>query len=344
MLSEVIGETGAHSERALLSDNGLRLGAIAAVFVAGLRRQLNHRRTHVYRMQTTEGPRLRGRVIFPRDAFLKMSKPGWFATASVDRVADTAENRFTVFVLTWLRHRVAAPLQREIEQLKIDYLADVATAPNWRAEWSKIRWDKMPASAKAILYQGRDILEGRWPGLLSGLNESQNQVVFTSALFENYFASRINRLFSGTPGLSAATNRSLGAIGIWQGGPHDGTSAFTVRPDVLLSGPDRQPTLVLDTKWKSLDPSQKTLGISEKDLYQLIVYALRTRVTRAVLVFPWLEDPRHALCNSVSWLGILSAVPIEIGVLAIPLAGEGLDDLDARIIALTRPPRAIAMA
>ena len=43
---------------------------------------------------------------------------------------------------------------------------------------------------------------------------------------------------------------------------------------------------VADTKWKALDAKAKDLGVSEADIYQLLAYAHRYGVDRAILLYP----------------------------------------------------------
>jgi 5-methylcytosine-specific restriction enzyme subunit McrC len=53
---------------------------------------------------------------------------------------------------------------------------------------------------------------------------------------------------------------------------HDEGKIFQLRPDILLSDPDRR--WVLDTKWKLIDQSDRAnkYGISQADMYQLFAY------------------------------------------------------------------------
>lgn len=54
------------------------------------------------------------------------------------------------------------------------------------------------------------------------------------------------------------------------------------RPDILIQGPDGQPRLIIDTKWKIWDPA----GPSSADLYQLHAYAAHWGCPDNVLLMP----------------------------------------------------------
>lgn len=62
-------------------------------------------------------------------------------------------------------------------------------------------------------------------------------------------------------------------------------NAFPLKPDILVRH-DRKPWVVIDTKWKILDPQSRSLGVSEADVYQVLAYAHRYEIDLAILVFP----------------------------------------------------------
>lgn len=60
---------------------------------------------------------------------------------------------------------------------------------------------------------------------------------------------------------------------------------FALRPDIVVETPDGP--LVLDTKWKRLDPREETLAVDQSDVYQMLAYAHAYDAARLVLVYPW---------------------------------------------------------
>ena len=63
---------------------------------------------------------------------------------------------------------------------------------------------------------------------------------------------------------------------------------FRLKPDIVVETPDG-PT-VLDTKWKGLDPADRTLSIDSADIYQMQAYAHAYGAARLILVYPWLQE------------------------------------------------------
>lgn len=63
------------------------------------------------------------------------------------------------------------------------------------------------------------------------------------------------------------------------------SDALALRPDIVVHG-DASPPLILDAKYKRLDPLAPAFGISNADAYQMLAYAHRYGASRVVLVYP----------------------------------------------------------
>jgi len=79
------------------------------------------------------------------------------------------------------------------------------------------------------------------------------------------------------------------------GSPHflakdvDDRPVFQLHPDLAFRIGEKFP-LLLDTKYKRLDPSDRRLGISQADFYQMHAYARRYRSPRVILLYPQTAD------------------------------------------------------
>lgn len=65
----------------------------------------------------------------------------------------------------------------------------------------------------------------------------------------------------------------------------DGRDAFLLRPDLVVREGHEVP-LVVDMKYKRLDPQQRRLGIQPADFYQMLAYAQRYRCAHILLLYP----------------------------------------------------------
>ena len=80
---------------------------------------------------------------------------------------------------------------------------------------------------------------------------------------------------------------------------HGGTQRFKLRPDLVVyrSGNHGAYTIVLDTKWKTVDGTDRSgnYGIDQADLYQLYAYGKKYNATELVLIYPANETFRKPL-------------------------------------------------
>jgi 5-methylcytosine-specific restriction enzyme subunit McrC len=69
---------------------------------------------------------------------------------------------------------------------------------------------------------------------------------------------------------------------------------FRMKPDIVFRDRDRFP-VILDTKYKRLDPGDIRLGISQADFYQMYAYSQSYHSKRVILLYPQTADMRSDL-------------------------------------------------
>ena len=57
---------------------------------------------------------------------------------------------------------------------------------------------------------------------------------------------------------------------------------FALRPDIVVDN-----DIIIDTKWKSLNPDDRVVGVEQSDVYQMLAYAHAYDARRVVLLYPW---------------------------------------------------------
>ena len=66
----------------------------------------------------------------------------------------------------------------------------------------------------------------------------------------------------------------------------EGRDVFRLEPDIVLRSPGGAFPLLLDTKYKSLTPTDRAGGVSQADMYQMYAYARRYTCPRVLLLYP----------------------------------------------------------
>src|SRR5205085_2171432 len=61
---------------------------------------------------------------------------------------------------------------------------------------------------------------------------------------------------------------------------------FWLKPDIRFETAGGLTDLIVDTKYKLLDPSAAKCGVAESDAYQMFAYARRYECPRVVLLYP----------------------------------------------------------
>lgn len=98
--------------------------------------------------------------------------------------------------------------------------------------------------------------------------------------FERYVTLAVARAFAGRQGYTVAPQPLYPGSRCVTGQPH-----LRIRPDMVVEKAGR-PLLVVDAKWKFMDPS----ALVPPDVYQVVAYATVLGVDSAVLVYPGDSD------------------------------------------------------
>ena len=134
-------------------------------------------------------------------------------------------------------------------------------------------------------------------------------------LWERFVAQRLSQLLPGLEVTEQGPARPLMTSG-----------AFEMRPDIVVAAAGRV-CMVLDTKWKVLNKSDK---VDVADLRQAYAYARIYNTRELALLYPtWADRP-------TSWSYVVADVDQQvcITVLTLPLAEEHAREFDAALVRL----------
>lgn len=228
-------------------------------------------------------PALRGRLDVARQFTTLAATPNRLACRYDEFSDDIALNQVMKAAIVRLRRLARTHAnQRALAELALIY-ADVADVPAALLRWNDIAANRTNVRWQGLLRLARLILHDRFQNSASGAADGFALLFDMNALFERY----VEKLLA--PITSAAGLRLEAQSGARRClHPEDGGHPlFETYPDMRLvtAGKTR---LVVDTKWKRLTDAatDRKMGVSQADLYQMMAYAQLYECDRLVLLYP----------------------------------------------------------
>lgn len=200
--------------------------------------------------------------------------------------ADRPENRLIKTTLARLRtlSRTARNRRRAIQLLGA--LAGVNLSSAVEKDFAACRDDRTMAAYSLLLPWCRIFLQRKALTPFAGPHAALSLLFPMEKLFESHIAALARkhcgnrmkvRLQDRRHSLFEDAGRRLGAL----------------RPDIVLSdAAGGETVLVLDTKWKIVEPGAPNFGVAQADLYQMYAYGKKYAAKRVVLLYPQAGDMR----------------------------------------------------
>jgi 5-methylcytosine-specific restriction enzyme subunit McrC len=255
------------------------LELLIGLFARRLREQVRAGLSRAYRGREHDLSRLRGRMDVTRQFTKLAATPQKIACRYDEFTADTGLNRLLLCAVAFLRRRsVRADTQRLLNEIAAHFenvqsvSASEVLAETIVLDRVNRRWE-IPATLARLLLSSvyQTAHGGRWDGiaLLFDMN----------LLFEAYVVALARRVCSplGYKVSAQGPQRCLARN-------EAGRSAFHTKPDLHVErGGD---VVVLDTKWKHINPSRPNFDVAQADAYQMHGYAHIYESRATILLYP----------------------------------------------------------
>ncbi len=191
--------------------------------------------------------------------------------------AETTLNRLLATGLHALRKVTLSPVVGDAVRRSIAAMPPLAPLSEAPGLFERVHLGRSTVRYTNALLLARMILEQQMPRLRSGDTRVFSLMFDMNILWERYVVAVLRRAARG----SSIEVDAQAASGFWRG---SGAGARTIRPDVILRDKTRpdEVALILDTKWKRLDPS----GPKDSDLRQMFVYGELLRCEHTLLLYP----------------------------------------------------------
>ena len=232
-------------------------------------------------------PRLRGRLNVIRQFTLLAHRPDRLACRFDELSEDTPLNR--VFKAAVSR---IAGVARSAANARL--LAELAARLAFVGESAvplkePVRLDRTNTAYHDLYHMARMFLSGDWQSTATGESTGFSLLFSMPKLFESFVGRCLHR-----------------AVGPWrvtlQSTRHsalrdDNGPLFQLQPDIVVETPAG--TVVLDTKWKNLSPTERRkFGVSPTDVYQILNYGQAYKAKQLVLLYPWRQGLEQGINRS----------------------------------------------
>lgn len=276
-----------------------------------------------YRARSESSQSARGRLVFPNHALYQISHPASFYSHWVELDENRAENRFLKAALVYCTQRTSGRVRRRVQEVVAEFdRVPASTDPN--TEYRQIRFERLSREYSNAIKLGYNLLKRQVGGYFIGSVFDQSEILFMPDLFEA-FTTRLTRQVAAQNQCTLLSKPRGDFLGRWRTGPRAGARSFEIIPDmeVRRMGAER-PLLLLDAKWKTLQPLSRNLGISEEDVYQLLAYAHHRDCERIVLLYPWLGATAPFGTDAI--VLTMHKGPVTLAIGCVPLLWQNVAD------------------
>ena len=223
--------------------------------------------------------------------------------------ADNAHNRIIKFVLRLLmKLTTGVTVRKQLTELlmRFDNIADVVVAP---AAVDALHFDRVTTRYEPIFDQCRWFLQGLSPDVTSGDKSCLTLLFDMNRLFESYVASMLRKV-AGQRGLKMREQGPRKFMAVREA-PNQ--QLFMMKPDMVFIDENDGHVAIADAKWKLLDETDKKMGISQGDLYQIASYATRYGVNNLALIYPMHEGLTEPVkFNLLNTTATVTVLPLDI--------------------------------
>ena len=255
------------------------------LYVQAVGELLRHGLKSAYLRQEENLPFYKGKLVFREHIKRNAAHRERFFVAYDEYHRNRAENRLIKSTLLKLQRVTdSAETSQRIRQ-QLGFLEDVEPSDNYARDFSRIVIDRSTREYETLLEWSRVFLFDEGFTTFSGAHHARALLFPMEKLFEAYVAKQLARVAgSGWRVTEQEKGRYLFDAPRKQ---------FALRPDLVLRNNERR-TIVMDTKWKRLNPGEQNYGIEQADMYQMYVYAKRYRAPVVWLLYPQTETLRES--------------------------------------------------
>ncbi len=198
-----------------------------------------------------------------------------------ERSMDTTINRTLKYVSYLLIRKVRNPETRRLLQKITSIFDPVTLASVSVSEVEGISFNRLNSSFEPYINFCKTFLQTSILSLQGSDAEFFSFLIPMEVLFESFIARAVEEIVkSEFESYKLRIQEQLGYLA-----KTENSRMFALKPDIVLFR-DNNDNLIIDTKYKLLNPEERKLGISQQDLYQMYAYCRELKSKECVLLYP----------------------------------------------------------
>jgi 5-methylcytosine-specific restriction enzyme subunit McrC len=267
------------------------LELLTHLLASDLHRLMQHGLVHNYIQVEECLPVMRGRWLLERQLIRQPHIKHRFDVRYDEFSPDILLNQVFRYVVDFLKYQTR---NKENHRLLVDldeWLAPVHNpARLTSSKLGQVKFTRLNDRYIPAFNLARMFIENTTMTLSAGKIMNFAFVFDMNLLFEEFVASFLQRhrqnIFPDGWGNLQFSIQSKGKSNYLARRAPDNTLVFKLIPDVVLHNLSGIPLLILDTKYTTLQPEQRKLGVSEGDFYQMLAYLVRMNCDHGLILYP----------------------------------------------------------
>lgn len=192
------------------------------------------------------------------------------------------ENRLIKSTLLKLSHMARHDSNRKEIKRLLSYFEVIEPSQNIDKDFQSLRLERNMTHYKKALDWSKVFLKNQNITSFTGNVGIQSLLFPMEQIFENYVGYQIKQMAPSN--WEVTLQKPVKFLFEEQ---------FKLKPDIIMLNSDDARCIILDTKWKRLNPELKNYGISQSDMYQMYAYAKKYMSNEIYLLYP-MTDQFHS--------------------------------------------------
>jgi 5-methylcytosine-specific restriction enzyme subunit McrC len=254
------------------------LETLIGLFARRLHAEVRKGLSRAYRQEREELPQLRGRLDTIRQFSTLAARPDRLACQYDAFTSDIPMNRLLLCAVEWLVRQSRRPDTQRLLSEVATHFESVTRISLQDARSLQITTDRMNRRWHIPIRLVQLFISGRYQTAHAGATEGIALLFDMNRLFESFVASLALRVLLPL-GYHVKAQWPQQPLALGTSG-----AAFHTRPDIHIEGLGQ--VIVMDTKWKHIDPSRPNGDVAQSDAYQMHAYAHSYKAAFTILVYP----------------------------------------------------------